>query len=127
MFQKIKEKLLQNNFQRNLLIVYILSLISFAFISGYFLNEYIDAVFLAVGCIFHLRRFTMRNEIARWGVPMSAIPFFCIDVICLCLIILRMYNISPIVIHILEIFESTGMIVGVILNLYVITSVFYGD
>ncbi len=123
MFQKIQEKLLQNSCQRILLIVYILFLISFAYISGYFLNEYTDPCFLTVGCAFHYVRFTTQDEITRWGFPMSAIPFFYIDMICLCSIVLRMYDITPIVIHVLDIFK----IAGVILNVRVITSVYYGD
>lgn len=127
MIEKIRKKLLQDKCQKNLLTVYILSLISFAYISGYFLNEYIEAGFLTVGCMLHLCRFTMQDEIARWGVPMSAVPFFCIDMVCLCSIILRMYDISPMAIHIWEVFEFTGIIIGILLNLRVITSVFYGD
>lgn len=123
MFQKIQEKLLQDNCQRILLIVYILSLTSFALISAYFLNEYTDAAFLTVLCIFHYFRFATQNETARWGVPISAVPFFCIDIICLCSIVLRMYDITLVMIHVLDIFK----IAGVILNIYVITSVYYGD
>lgn len=123
MFQKIQKKLLQDNCQRILLIVYILSLTSFAFIAGYFLNEYTDACFLTVGCIFHYFRFATQDEIARWGVPISAVPFFCIDMICLCSVVLRMYDITPIVIHVLDIFK----IIGILLNVYVITSVYRGD
>lgn len=127
MIEKIQKKLLQDKCQKSLLTVYILSLISFALISAYFLNEYIEAGFLIIGCVFHYLRFTMQDEIDQWGVPMSAVPFFCIDMICLCSIILRMHDITPIAIHIMEIFEFTGVIVGVILNLRVTISVFYGD